>query len=130
LLTRRISQFARKFEAKQRKNKVQNQSDCDWLQLEFILPNLARIINPVLPKLPPEIDNSTFVYRQILENPIISKETCINIEKILEAYTKWLSENIDNPRCEAIWETRSDRDIEIEKFIALTKAEVGFKSVC
>lgn len=125
LLTRKISQFARKFEAKQRNNKVQNQTGCNWLQLEFMLPNLARIINPVLPKLAPEIINSTFIYRQIVENSSISKETCKNIEKILEAYAEWLLENIDFPNCDAVWETRTDYDIETEKFIALTKAKVG-----
>ena len=125
LLTRKVSQFARKFEAKQRNKKVQLQTNCEWLQLEFMLPNLARIINPVVPKLPPKIDNFTFVYRQILENPSISQETCKNIDRILEAYAKWQLENIDNPRCEAAWETRSDCDIEIERFISLTKAKVS-----
>ncbi|KAG0578640.1 hypothetical protein KC19_4G038500 [Ceratodon purpureus] len=87
-----------------------------------MLPNLARIINPVLPKLPLETNNSMFVYRQILENPYISKEISKNIEKILEAYAEWLLEEIDAPGCEANLETRSDCEMEIEKFIALTKA--------
>jgi hypothetical protein len=118
LLTRRISQFARRFQAKQRNNKVQSQTNCNWLQLEFMLPNLPRIINPIVPKLVPEVENSTFVYRQVLETPKISKETCKNIEKILEAYADWLLKNIDISRCDSGLDTRFDYEIEREKFIA------------
>lgn len=124
LLTRKVSQFAQRFQAKQRNNKLQTQTKCNWLQLEFMLPNLPHIINPVVPKLDLEIEKLTFLFRQILETPMILEETYINIEKILEVYANWMLENIDLPGCDIGPDTRSDCEIQIEKFIARCKQEV------
>ena len=125
LLTRKVSQFARRFQAKQRNTKVQTQTKCDWLQLEFMLPNLPRIINPVVPKLKGEDLESKFVYRQIVETPFISEETRGNIDKILEAYAKWQWENLELQEIQIIPDTRTEEEIEMERYIACRVREVS-----
>ncbi|KAH8944050.1 hypothetical protein BDL97_13G088400 [Sphagnum fallax] len=118
LLTRRVSQFARCFQAKQRNSKLQTRTKCDWLQLDFMLPNLPRIINPVLPKLEAVVNESSFVYRQVCEHPFINEETNGHIDKILEAYAEWQLENLQLQRIEKIVDNRDDDMIAMEKEIA------------
>jgi hypothetical protein len=127
LLTRRVSQFARCFQAKQRNSKLQTRTKCDWLQLDFMLPNLPRIINPVLPKLEAVVNESSFVYRQVCEHPFINEETNGHIDKILEAYAEWQLENLQLQRIEKIVDNRDDDMIAMEKEIACRIREVSQK---
>lgn len=122
--SRRVSLAARQVQGKHRSNKMQAQTKCDWLKLEFDLPKLPRIINPVVPDVDPEPEVVGMVYRQIVELPLIGEATRKKFDAVLEELVKWQWVNLELQEIEIIPDTRSDEDILMERYIACRIREV------
>lgn len=122
--SRRVSLVAKQVQGKHRSNKVQTQTKCDWLQLQFELPKLPRVINPVLPDIDPKQGEISLVYRQIVELPVISHPTQKKMDEVLEELLAWQWVNLELQEIEIILDTRTDEDILMERYIACRIREV------
>ena len=123
--SRRISLVAKQVQGKSRSNKVQIQTKCDWLRLQFELPKLPRVINPVLPNIDSNQDEMNLVYRQIVELPVISLAMQKKMDKILEELLAWQQVNLELQEIEIILDTRTNEDILMERYIACRIREVS-----
>lgn len=122
--SRRVSLAAKQVQGKHRNSKVQAQTKCDWLRLQFALPKLPRVINPIVPDIDPQQDEVGLVYRQIVELPYIVEATRKKFDGILEELVKWQWVNLELQVIEIIPDTRSDEDILMERYIACRIREV------
>lgn len=116
--SRRVSLAAKRVQGKQRNNKLQDQTKCNWLQLQFTLPKMPRIINPIIPDVDPQQDEVGPVYRQIAELPYIEETTRKKFDEMLEEFVKWQWVNLELQEIEIIPDTRTDEDILMERYIA------------
>ena len=122
--SRRVSLFAKQVQGEERNKKIQAQTKCDWLQLQFALPQLPRVIDPILPDIEPNQGETSLVYRQIVELPIISQATMKKMDKVLEELLAWQWVNLELQEIEIIPDTRTDEDILMERYIACRIREV------
>lgn len=122
--SRRVSLVAKQVQGKHRSNKVQAQTKCDWLQLQFALPKLPCVINPILPDVDPIQCEESLVYRQIVELPIILQATKKKMDQIFEELLAWQWVNLELQEIEIILDTRTDEDILMERYIACRIREV------
>lgn len=122
--SRRVSLAAKRVQGKHRNNKVQAQTKCDWLKLQFTLPKIPRVINPIIPDVDPEQDQVGLVYRQIVELPYIEEATRKKFNTVLEELVKWQWVNLELQEIEIIPDTRTDEDILMERYIACRIREV------
>lgn len=122
--SRRVSLAAKRVQGKSRNSKLQAQTKCDWLRLQFTLPKLPRVINPILPDIEPQQDVVGLVYRQIVEMPYITEATRKKFDGMLDELVKWQWVNLELQEIEIIPDTRSDDDILMERYIACRIREV------
>ncbi|XP_073389288.1 uncharacterized protein [Physcomitrium patens] len=116
--SRRVSLHAKRVQGKHRSNKLQTRTKCDWIQLQYSLPKLPRVINPSTPEIDSNKDTSGFVYRQIVELPSIQEAIQKKMDKILEVFSRWQWVNLELQEIEIIPDTRTDEDILMERYIA------------